>query len=278
MINSVIKLTSPTVVRDVLARQGIRLRKELGQHFLVDENVLHRIVEAIEPAPEDVVVEVGAGLGTLTVALAPHVGRLYAVEIDERLVPLLRDHVAPFAHVVVVPGDFRGLALAEFGERLVVVGNLPYGITSEVLLKLVRERVGRAVLMVQAEVGEKLLAPPGPEASRLGVHLRAYYDVELVRKVARAVFFPPPEVDSVLIKLHKRLSPRTTVPDEVLEQTLALVFSARRKTLRRLLSDRFSSQEAERILDEVGLDGRVRGEALDFADLDRLAHVLWKRF
>ncbi len=274
-----VKLTSPTAVRDLLAQHGIRLRKDLGQHFLVDENVLHRVVEAIGPQPDDVVVEVGAGLGTLTVALAPHVARLYAVEVDPRLVPLLQAHVAPFPHVAVVAADFCALPLAEFGHGLVVVGNLPYGITSEVLLKLVRERVvvARAVFMVQAEVGEKLVAPPGPEASRLGVHLRAYYDVELVRKASRTVFFPPPEVDSVLVRLVRCPQPRITASEAAFERTLGLVFAQRRKTLRRALHNQLPEKDVEEILREAQIDGQTRGEALDLDALDRLAQVLARR-
>lgn len=267
------KLTSPTVLRDLLARHGVRLRSELGQHFLVDENVLRRIVELAEPRPDETAVEVGAGAGTLTGALAPRVRELLAVEVDRRLIPVLEETTAAYPNVRVVPGDFRELPLASIGEGILVVGNLPYGITSDVLLKLLREReaVDRAVVMVQREVGEKLVAPPGPGRSRLGVHLAAYFEVELVRKVPRTVFFPPPEVDSALVRLRKLPQPRIAAPEEAFERTLALVFSGRRKTLRRVLVGQLSAKEADRILAEAGLDPRVRGEVLPLEALDRLA-------
>ncbi len=270
------KLTSPSVLRDVLARHGVRLRVELGQHFLVDENVLRRIVELAEPRPDETAVEVGAGAGTLTAALAPHVRELVAVEVDRRLLPVLGETTAPYSNVRVLPADFREVALLLLGKDLLIVGNLPYGITSDVLLKLLREReaVDRAVLMVQREVGEKLVAPPGPEASRLGVHLRAYFAVELVRKVPRTVFFPPPEVDSALIRLRKLPQPRITAPEDAFERALALIFSGRRKTLRRALLAALPADAVDRILAATDLDPQVRGEALPLEALDRLARAL----
>lgn len=270
------KLTSPTVLRDVLARHGIRLRAELGQHFLVDENVLGKIVELAGPRPEETAVEVGAGAGTLTAALAPRVRELVAVEVDRRLIPVLRETTAPYPNVRVLPADFRDLDLASLGEDLLLVGNLPYGITSDVLLKLLRERgaVDRAVLMVQREVGEKLIAPPGPGRSRLGVHLQAYFDVELLRRVARTVFFPPPDVDSVLVRLRKLPRPRIAAPEAAFERTLALVFSARRKTLRRALLAALPADAVDRVLSATDFDPQARGEALPLEALDRLAMAL----
>ena len=270
------KLTSPTVLRELLARHGVRLRKELGQHFLADGNILAKIVELAQPQREETAVEVGAGAGTLTCALAPHVRELVAVEIDRRMLPLLAKTTSSFPNVRLVHADFRDLPLRSLGERLLVVGNLPYGITSDVLLKLIREReaVGRAVLMVQAEVGEKLVAPPGRGTSRLGVHLRAYYDVEFARRVPRNVFFPPPEVDSALIRLRRLPQPRITAPERAFEETLALLFSGRRKTLRRALLGRLAAGEVDRILAEVGLEPRVRGETLPLDQLDAIARTL----
>jgi len=270
------KLTSPTVLREVLSRHGVRLRPELGQHFLADGNILERIVELTEAGGDETAVEVGAGAGTLTVALAPRVRELVAVEVDRRLIPVLEETTAAHPNVRVLPGDFRGFPLSSLGERILLVGNLPYGITSDVLVKLIREReaVERAVVMVQREVGEKLVAPPGPEASRLGVHLRAYFDAEVVRKVPRTVFFPPPAVDSALIRLRKLPVPHVTAPEPAFERALSLIFSGRRKTLRRALLGQLSAAEADRILAEARLDGRVRGEALPLEAVDRLAHTL----
>lgn len=270
------RLTSPSVIRGLLEAHGIELRKGLGQHFLADANVLERIVEAIAPSPGDVAVEVGAGIGTLTLALAPKVRELWAVEVDPRFIPLLRFHLEPFPHVRVLNQDFRELALASLGKDLLVVGNLPYGITSAVLLKLIREResVARAVFTVQWEVGEKLVAPPGPEITRLALHLRTYFEVELLRRIPKTVFFPPPEVDGALVRLRRLPRPWVSLSEDVWEKTLALAFSHRRKTLRRVLLSFLSAGEVDALLAELGLDPRVRAEALDFPELEKLGRAL----
>ncbi len=274
-----VDLTRPSELRDLLRRHGIRLRRGLGQHFLVDGNVLgHIVTAALEPGTRRAV-EVGAGVGTLTRALAPHLERLWAVEVDPRLIPILREQVAQWPQVEVVQADFLDLPLARFGEDLLVVGNLPYRITGPVLVKLIRERprVSWGVFLVQWEVGEKLVFPPGPRASRLGVHLRAYYELELLRRVPRTVFHPPPEVDSALIRLRRLPRPRISSPPEAFEAVLRVLFWARRKTIRRALMALVPREEVDALLRELGLDPQLRGEVLDIPQLDRLARALRAR-
>jgi len=272
-------LTSPTRIRQVLSRHGIRLKKELGQHFLADGNVLRKIISAIAPGGDEVAVEVGAGIGTLTCALAPRVGKLYAVELDRRLIPILEENLSGFPNVEIVPGDFLALPLGDFGRRLLVVGNLPYGITGGVFLKLIQERdyVERACFLIQWEVARKLVAPPGRERSRLGVHLSAYFDIEVEFRVSRNCFYPPPEVDGGFVVLRRLLSPRISAPPEAFEEALRVLFSARRKALRRVLSDRLGKEVAEELLGELGLDPKARAESLPLEDLDRIASWLHRR-
>ena len=238
--------------------------------------MLERIVEAIAPQPEEVAVEVGAGIGTLTLALAPHVRTLWAVEIDARLIPILQAQVERFPHVHVLHQDFLDLDLASLGNELLVVGNLPYGITSEVLLKLIRERgsVARAVFTVQWEVGEKLVAPPGPRVTRLGVHVRTYFEVELLRRIPKTVFFPRPEVDGALVRLTRLAQPRVSLPDDQWEHTLALAFAHRRKSLRRVLAAVFPPHQVDTLLRELGLPPTVRAETLHWSELERLGRAL----
>ena len=243
---------------------------------MVDGNVLSHIVAAAREPGVKRAVEIGAGVGTLTCALAPHLERLWAVELDPRLIPLLRQTVAPWPQVEVIQGDFLALPLSRFGEGLLLVGNLPYRITGPVLLKLIRERewVDWGVFLTQLEVAEKLAAPPGPQASRLGLHIRAYYQLEFLRRVPRTVFFPRPEVDSALLRLRRLPVPRISSPPEAFEATLKLVFSGRRKTLRGLLRDSLPRGGAAELLEGLGLDPQLRGEALDIPALDRLAQAL----
>ncbi|MCD6320969.1 ribosomal RNA small subunit methyltransferase A [Candidatus Bipolaricaulota bacterium] len=269
-------LTSPHALREILSRHGIRLRKGLSQHFLVNRGILERIVTAIAPRGDEVAVEVGAGIGTLTLALAPRIRRLYAVEIDRRLVSLLRELSAGFPNVEVVEADFLELPLARFGEDLLLVGNIPYRITSPLLLKLIREweRLNRGVFTVQLEVAEKLTAPPGHGVSRLGMHLRAFFQVEFLFVVPREAFLPPPRVDSAVVRLWRLPHPRIASPPEAFEALLRAVFSARRKTLLNALRRAYPEERVRRALAELGLDPRVRGETLPLEVLDRLSLLL----
>ena len=140
-----------------------------------------------------------------------------------------------------------------------------------------QDYVERACFLIQWEVARKLVAPPGPDRSRLGLHLRAYFHVEVAFRVSRNSFFPPPEVDGGLVRIFSLPEPRISVPEEVFEEALRILFAARRKTLRRVLADRFGTEVAGELLSELGFDPRVRAEALDLADLDRLAAWLHSR-
>ncbi len=269
-------LTSPHVLREILSRRGIRLRKGLGQHFLVSRGFLERIVAAIAPQGGETAVEVGAGIGTLTLALAPGVQRLYAVEIDRRLASLLRELVRGYPNVEVVEADFLKLPLARFGENLLLVGNIPYRITSPLFLKLIRERgcLKRGVFTVQRGVAEKLTAPPGHGISRLGIHLGAYFQVEYLFVIPREAFLPPPRVDSAVVRLQRLPCPRIASPPEAFEALLRAIFSARRKTLWNALRRAYPEERVRQALAELGLDPRIRGETLPLEVLDRLALLL----
>lgn len=269
-------LTTPSVLRRLLADHGIRLTKTLGQHFLADGNILTRIAETCAVAEGEPVVEVGAGLGTLTLALAPRANPLWAVERDPRLVPLLKAHVAPWPNVRVVESDFRSVQLKDLAPEVTVVGNLPYGITSDVLLKLIRERavVRRAVLMVQREVGERLNSPPGPKNSRLGMHLNAYYRLSLARRIPATAFFPAPEVDSALMTLYRLPQPRIQAHPDTFETVLAALFATRRKTARNSLSALAARDRVAQVIEELQLPPSIRGEALTVEQVDALARTL----
>lgn len=281
------KLTSPSVVTGLLQKYGIRPRRDLGQHFLCDEHILERIIAAAELSPEDLVIEPGAGLGTLTLALTAQAGRVIAIELDPRLIPILRANLSTCspANVEVLHEDFLKLDL----ERLVraagsaeakVVGNLPYGATSPILEKLMAERtmLTLAVLMVQRELAEKLAAPPGPKANALGVQLQAIAEVELWARVPRTVFLPPPEVNSAIIKLRFLERPRFEADERTFSQVVRAAFNLRRKTIKQALIHspflRLSEGVALQTLQEAGINRQRRGESLSIAEFDRLAQAL----
>ena len=281
------KLTSPSIIKGLLREHGIRLKRDLGQHFLCDEHILEKIIAAAELSPDDLVIEPGAGLGTLTLKLAEEAGRVIAVEIDSRLIPILRANVPMWARakVEVLHEDFLKLNL----EKLVgaagftkakVVGNLPYGITSPILEKLMVERVAltSAVLMVQHELAEKLAAPPGPKVTALGVHLQSIAEVKLLAKVPRTVFLPPPEVDSAIIRLRFLGKPRFKADESIFSKVVRAAFNLRRKTIKQALIRSphllLPEEVALQALQEAGIDRQRRGESLSIEEFDRLAQAL----
>jgi 16S rRNA (adenine1518-N6/adenine1519-N6)-dimethyltransferase len=274
-------LSSPSHVRDVLAHHRIHLKKSLGQHFLVDEHILRKIAE--ETSPDDLVVEIGAGIGTLTQELARWAQRVIAVEIDARLIPLLQEHVHSHAHVSVVHQDFLTFDLSSVstGRTISVVGNLPYYATAPILEKLVGSYrlLKRATLLVQLEVAEKLCATPGTrDASSITIFVQSFADVRKVARISRHVFFPRPEVDSALVRLEFLDLPRFRAPELIFLKVVRAAFHLRRKILRQSLTRspflKLSRQRALKALEQAQIDPKRRGETLTIEEFDQLAQAL----
>ncbi len=257
---------------------GVRPSKRLGQNFLVDREVLSRIVSEVERAGPETVLEIGPGLGTVTRELAGLGARVIGVEVDRRLAAGLRREFAGAKNVEIVEGDFLRFDFAALGPgRVYVVGNLPYRITSPILARLIEER-GRicgAILLTQAEVAEKIAGSPGPHGSALGVFVQAYGKVELLRRVPRTAFYPVPAVDSVLWRLEFLPAPRfASAPDDFFTLVRA-VYGKRRKMLRRVLRDLLPPDRIDPLLEQLGIDPTRRGETLTISELDRLTQAIF---
>ncbi len=282
------KLCSPRIVRQLLKEHEIRLRQRWGQHFLCDENILDKIIAAAQLHRGERVFEIGAGLGTLTQAIAPLVRAVIAVEIDPRLIPILREQLAEHPNVRLIQADVLKLdwrTLLPVSTRLKVMGNLPYGITSPLLARLIEHRdlFGEALLMVQREVAEKLIARPGRrETSSLGIFVQVYCDVELLLRVSRNCFYPRPEVDSALVRLSFLERPRFLASEECFMAIVHAALGMRRKTLRQALTLSpqlsLSREHALDLLHQTGIEETRRGETLTLEELDRLAQALEERF
>ena len=276
-------LVGVAAVREALAAAGIRPSKRLGQNFLVDPRAVSRILELVRSEGTHDVVEIGCGLGALTLPLADECDRLVSLDVDPRLVEQTRPRVAARSRTAevrlqdVLEFDFRGAA-AEWGTRVVVVGSIPYSITAPILKKLVAEResIRSAILVTQREVAAKVEASPGPDGTSLGVLLRAYADVTRVSTISRHAFYPVPEVDSCLWKLTMRASPRFTGREAEFFAVVRAIYGARRKTLRNALQRAFSPDAVARILEVSGADGQLRGETFGFIELDALARAAEK--
>jgi len=273
-----INLTSPAQLASLFAAHGFRPRKRLGQHFLVDRNVLQKVIGAAELTARDQVLEIGAGAGTLTQELAA-AGRLVALELDKRLEPILREALAGRGEVEVVIGDALRLDLGRWLSegRWKVVANLPYYVTSPLIARLLefRANVSRLVLMLQEEVAARLLAPPGArEYGSLSVFVQCYCEGVRAARVSRRCFYPRPEVDSALVRLELRKQP---VASERLAplffRVVHAAFGRRRKTLRNALASLqgLAGDELLEVLAAAGIEPGRRGETLAPEDFARLA-------
>lgn len=214
--------------RELLKRYDIKPRKRLGQHFLVSRRALEAIVDSLNPQPGEMVYEIGAGLGTLTAAIAKRGAHVIAVEIDGRLVSALKDRFKGDPLVDIVHGDALRLTLRRVSK---VVGNIPYTISSKLLVKLLREQCyDLAVLTLQREFALRLVAKPGTRNySRISVIVQLYATVEVIGSISSRAFYPEPEVDSLIVRLKSRRE-HTELFTSV-EALTALLFSQKRKKL-----------------------------------------------
>lgn len=266
--------------RRVLARHGLVPKRGLSQSFLVARSVVDRIAEAVAPAPNETVVELGPGLGTLTGALLRAGARVVAVERDRDMLAVLEAELGASDALVLCEGDAAAVDYAaieaQTGAEPAVAGNLPYAITGAILRNLVAQaaHISRAVLMVQREVRDRLLASPGTKAwGALTVFTTNAFTVEPIVNVTPGSFHPPPRVSSAVVRLTPRERPRA-VEDDAFRGVVRAIFDARRKTLRNALRAVAEPDAVDRALEAAAIDHRVRGETLDVEALDALAWAL----
>jgi 16S rRNA (adenine1518-N6/adenine1519-N6)-dimethyltransferase len=262
-----------------LARFGVRPNRELGQNFLIDDNLLEVVGRAAELSPDDVVLEVGGGLGVLSEYLAPKVGHLHVVEVDRSLEPALRDALDPHPSATLHLADAVSLDLAGLDPPPTkVVANLPYGVAATVLLRTVEELpgVGLWVAMVQREMGERLAARPGgKDYGATSVIAQLSCEVKVLRRVPRTVFHPVPRVESVLLRMRRRAAP---TPASV-RALVHAAFAHRRKALSGSLALAAEAppgirEAARRELERLGHPPDARAERLAPDDFAALAEAL----
>ncbi|HEX8099171.1 MAG TPA: 16S rRNA (adenine(1518)-N(6)/adenine(1519)-N(6))-dimethyltransferase RsmA [Actinomycetota bacterium] len=271
---------TPAVVRELAARHGVRPRKRLGQHFVIEPTLAARIVELADITSQDHVAEVGAGLGSLTLALAQTGADVVAVEVDQKLMPALHEVVGAFPRVRLVSEDAVRIdwsAVLDSAGPWKMVANLPYNVAVPVIMRVLEheQRVERLLVMVQKEVGERLVAAPGDEQYG-AVSLRVAYRAEgrVVRRVPRTVFWPQPNVDSVLVSLVRR-PPPVDVDEEALWRVVNEAFGQRRKTMvNALIRLGAGRDDAESLVRQCGPDLRVRPEQLGLPEFACLAEGL----
>ncbi len=274
------RLLTPADVRALAERFGIRPTKTLGQNFVIDHGTVRRIVRVANVGEDDVVVEVGPGLGSLTLALLPHVRRVTAIEIDPALAEALPGTVAAHApeladRLTVVPGDAMRVTELPGPEPTALVANLPYNVSVPVLLHLLELLPGleRVLVMVQAEVADRITATPGGRIYGVPSAKVAWYaSARRAGAVGRNVFWPAPNVDSGLVELVRRPVPTTKASQREVFEVIDAAFAQRRKTLRAALAGwAGSAPAAEEALRAAGVDPKARGESLGIEEFAAIA-------
>ena len=273
-------------VRELADRHGVRPTKQWGQNFVVDANTVRRIVRAGEVTAADHVVEIGPGLGSLTLALLGEAGRVTAVEIDAVLAAALPGTVADFApdasqRLEVVHKDAMKVTELPGSPPTALVANLPYNVSVPVVLRFLElfPSIERVLVMVQLEVAERLAAGPGSKTYGVPSVKAAWWSqVSLVGKVSRSIFWPVPNVDSGLVKFVRRDPPETTATRQEVFAVIDAAFAQRRKTMRAALRGIAGSGDvAEEALLAAGVDPRTRGEQLDVTGFAKVAEELVAR-
>lgn len=281
-------LTSPSQLKELLRRYNLYPKKRFGQNFLVDRNVLNKILDAADIRENDQVLEIGPGVGTLTLALAERGARVVAVEVDRDLVAVLSEVLADYPNVAVINTDFLTIDLPRFlqehfeGNSVKVVGNLPYYITTPIIAKLFEAKQGieTIVIMAQKEVAERLSASPGTrDYGSMSVFVKYYSQPEIVAHVSKNVFVPPPEVSSAVVRLTPRPGPPVDVPSESLFfDVVHCAFGKRRKILLNSLSDcpalDLPKEQVSKILHKADIDPSRRAETLSLEEFARIARLI----
>ena len=277
--------------RFILKKYNISANKSLGQNFLISDEVVDGIVEASKIEKEDLIIEIGPGLGTLTAKLLESAGRVVAVELDKRMISILNDRFALYSNFEIIQNDILKVDLKKlideekkkFGLKDVkIVANLPYYITTPIIMKLLEDKleIESITVMVQKEVAKRLTAKPSSKlAGAITYSVEYYSDPEEVIEVSKECFIPSPEVDSEVIKLTLRKNPKVNVNNEdVLFKLIKSSFMQRRKTFINGISNSgvTSKDEIREILKKLEIDENVRGENLTLEQFAQIANLIKK--
>ena len=284
------RIADYSVTKAVLERHGFTFKKSFGQNFLTDTNILQKIVDTAEIDDQVNVIEIGPGIGALTEFLAERAAQVMAFEIDHRLVPILADTLRDFDNVIVVNEDILKVDLAQHIQNfknpdlpIKVVANLPYYITTPILMHLIESGIpfSEFVVMMQKEVADRISAKPNTKAyGSLSIAVQYYMTAKVAFIVPRTVFVPAPNVDSAILKMVRRPEPAVTVEDEKFFFKVSKAsFTHRRKTLWNNLTGYFGKTDEikdklTKALDQAGLSPSVRGEALGLEEFASLADAL----
>ena len=276
--------------KTIINKYEFTFKKKFGQNFLIDNHVLNKIISSEEIDENDVVIEIGPGIGTLTAEVAKKAFKVVAVEIDRTLVPILCDTLSDFDNIEIINEDIlkvdiREIAKRYFDKNIKIVANLPYYITTPIIMEILEKRfpVESITVMVQKEVAYRMGAKPSSkDYGALSLSVQYFCEPYIVANVPRNCFMPRPNVDSAVIKLTVLEEPFVKTNDiKLMFHIIKLAFSQRRKTLLNCLFNSgdfgFSKEEITEVLNEVGFDEKIRGETLGLSDFGKIADAFYKK-
>lgn len=281
--------------KELIRQFNIRANKNLGQNFLIDENIVRKIVEAADITPDDLVIEVGPGVGSMTTELCKNAGRVIAVEIDKYLIPALTKNVSEFQNIEIINRDIlkedAGVLIQSVTEKgfqprnIKVVANLPYYITTPIIMKFLEEEAGinTMVFMVQKEVADRMVAKPGgKEYGALSIAVQFYSTAAKMFDVSPGCFVPKPNVDSTVIRLNVHKEPIVEVSSKkMFFKTVKAAFGQRRKTLVNALANsgffELGKEEIKKMLADQGIGENQRGETLDIMQFAKLSNSFFHK-
>ena len=285
------KLYSNATIRRIKEEHNFRLSKSLGQNFLTDGNIVAKIVDSCEATEEDLVIEIGPGIGVLTAEAAEQAGKVVAVEIDKNLIPILKETLADYSNVTVGNQDILKTDVVKLIEEhgqingkapkgVKVIGNLPYYITTPIIMKLLEDHIpcDSITIMMQKEVAERIEAGPGSKTyGALSVAVQYYCEVCYVTTVPKEVFHPHPKVDSAVLRLDLRKEkPVDLIDEDLFFEVIKGGFGQRRKTLHNALTGvrGIAKDRVAEVLAEAGIEANRRAETLSIEEFARIANII----
>jgi 16S rRNA (adenine1518-N6/adenine1519-N6)-dimethyltransferase len=287
-------IATPKRTQEILKKYGFSFKKSLGQNFLIDPNVLHNIVSHADLTEESAAIEIGPGIGALTEHLARKAGHVVAFEIDQRLLPVLEDTLSPYDNVEIIHSDILKVNVSDMMKEklsgykdVMVVANLPYYVTTPILIKLLMEKlpIRGMIVMMQKEVADRITAKPSTKAyGSLSIAIQYYMKAEIAMTVPKTVFIPQPNVDSAVIKLTRyETAPVSVLDEDFLFFVSRSSFAQRRKTIINNLQSQLphGKEKKELILAalaEANIDPTRRGETLSIQEFGKLANLLLPNF
>ncbi len=280
----------PANTIEILQKYRFRFQKKYGQNFLIDPNVLKRIVDAARIEKDDCVIEIGPGIGTLTQQLAEHAGQVIAIEIDSMLIPILKETLADYENITLINDDILKVDIGKIVEErnqskpVKIVANLPYYITTPIIMGMLENKIPleSITIMVQKEVAERMQEGPGSkEYGALSLAVQFYTEPEIVAQVPPNCFIPRPKVGSAVIRLKRHEDPPVEVEDEsFMFRLIRASFNQRRKTLVNSLSNAneldLKKEQVTAALEAMELSPMIRGEALSLEEFAKLSNLLNK--